>query len=154
MRLAAAARITAIIPYFGYARADKRHGRSEPITASVAAVIEAVGVDHVMTIDLHAPQIEGFFHIPVDSLTAVGLLAESVSTLMAAGARPEIFVAATHGLLLDGARERLSHPAVKRVFVTDTIAQANPSWPLLQIVSVAPLIADALQRARAPTRSR
>ena len=62
----------AVIPYFGYARADKRHGRREPITASmVAALMQAVGIDHVVTVDLHAPQIEGFFHIPVDSLTAV-----------------------------------------------------------------------------------
>jgi ribose-phosphate pyrophosphokinase len=74
-RRAAAARITAIVPYFGYARADKRAGRREPITASmVASLIEAVGIDHVVTVDLHTPQIEGFFHIPVDSLSAVHLL--------------------------------------------------------------------------------
>lgn len=71
-RRAAAARITAIIPYFGYARQDKRLGRREPITASmVALVLQAVGINHVVTVDLHTPQIEGFFHIPVDSLTAV-----------------------------------------------------------------------------------
>lgn len=76
-RRAAAARITAIIPYFGYARADKRHGRREPVTASmVATVLQAVGVDHVVTVDLHAPQIEGFFHIAVDSLTAVPVLCQ------------------------------------------------------------------------------
>ena len=56
-RRAAAARITAIVPYFGYAQADKRHGRREPITARVAAdLLEAVGIAHVVTVDLpHAP---------------------------------------------------------------------------------------------------
>jgi phosphoribosylpyrophosphate synthetase len=70
-----------LVPYFGYARADKRHGRREPITGSmVAELFEAVGVNHLITIDLHAPQIEGFFHIPVDSLTAVGLLSSAMQS--------------------------------------------------------------------------
>ena len=68
-RRAAAARITAVVPYFGYARSDKRHGRREPITASmVAPLLQAVGVNHIVTVDLHAQQIEGFFHIPVQQL--------------------------------------------------------------------------------------
>ena len=66
---ASAARIFAIVPYFGYARSDKRHGRREPISARlVADLLQTAGVDHVITLDLHASQIEGFFHIPVDSL--------------------------------------------------------------------------------------
>jgi ribose-phosphate pyrophosphokinase len=74
-RRAAAARITAVVPYLGYARSDKRHGRREPISGRmVAEVLEAIGIDHVVTMDLHAPQIEGFFHIPVDSLTAIPTL--------------------------------------------------------------------------------
>jgi ribose-phosphate pyrophosphokinase len=78
-RRASAAHITAVMPYFGYARADKRHGRREPITASmVAALMQAVGVNHVVTIDLHAPQIEGFFHIPVDSLTTAPVMVEAL----------------------------------------------------------------------------
>jgi ribose-phosphate pyrophosphokinase len=71
-RRSGAGRITAIVPYFGYARADKRHGRRQPITASlVAQLMQTAGVDHIVTLDLHAEQIEGFFHIPVDNLTAV-----------------------------------------------------------------------------------
>jgi ribose-phosphate pyrophosphokinase len=63
-------RITAIVPFFGYGRADKRHGRREPIMARVVAdLLEAVGISHIVTVDLHTPQIEGFFHAPVDSLT-------------------------------------------------------------------------------------
>src|SRR5437879_643452 len=71
-RRASAAHITAVVPYYGYGRADKRHGRREPITARmVTDLLETVGIDHVVTMDLHTPQIEGFFHVPVDSLTAV-----------------------------------------------------------------------------------
>jgi ribose-phosphate pyrophosphokinase len=223
-RRSSAARITAIIPYFGYARADKRHGRREPVTASmVTMLLQSVGVDQVVTVDLHAPQIEGFFHVPVDNLTAVhplcetlnthlpadtvvvspdagrvkmtsryaeqldmpvavlhkqrqsgtqtevthlvgdvqdrpcliiddmiatgGTLAESVEALLAAGARPEIRVAATHGLLLEGARENLSHRAISDVYVTDTIPQtSHRDWNHLHVVSVAPLIAEAIRR--------
>ena len=222
-RRAAAARITAIVPYFGYARADKRHGRREPITGRVVAdLLQAVGIAHVVTVDLHTPQIEGFFYTPVDALTAVptlcqalrdrlppdvvvvspdvgrvplathyaqclgvpvivlhkrrkggaetevthvvgdvssraclivddmistgGTIAESVRALLGAGARPEIIVAATHGLLLLGARAKLEHPTVREVFVTDTVGVAEKAWPQLRVISIAPLIAGALER--------
>jgi ribose-phosphate pyrophosphokinase len=222
-RRASAERITAIVPYFGYARADKRHGRREPISASmVAHLFHAVGITHLVTVDVHTPQIEGFFHIPVDTLTAVpiltdamrgrlqktmvvvspdagrvrmatefahrlktsvivlhkkresgtetkvthlvgdvrdracliiddmistgGTIVESIEVLLAAGARPEITIAATHGLLLDGARENLSHESVREVLVTDTVAQKDRAWPQLRVISVAPLIAEAIRR--------
>src|SRR5919106_736729 len=196
-RRASAARIFAVIPYFGYARSDKRHGRREPISARlVADLLQTAGTDHIITIDLHASQIEGFFHIPVDSLSAVsvlsdalrprlpagtvvvspdegrlqmateyaqqlntsvillhktrasgvktrvthlvgdvrgrpclvvddmistgGTIAESVDVLLRAGAQPGISVAATHGLLLQGARAKLSTEGMGDVFVTDT----------------------------------
>jgi ribose-phosphate pyrophosphokinase len=80
-RRASAAHVCAVIPYFGYARSDKRHGRREPITASmVARLIEAVGIDHVIVIDLHASQIEGFFHIAVDSLSAVPVMCDALGS--------------------------------------------------------------------------
>lgn len=222
-RRAAAARITAVVPYLGYARSDKRHGRREPISGRmVADVLEAVGIDHVVTMDLHAPQIEGFFHIPVDSLTAVptlcailheklppgvvvvapdagalrmatdyahrlkgtvavlhkrresgtgtqvthlvgdvggkpclivddmistgGTLASAIDALLNAGARPELTIAATHGLLLPGARQKLMHEAVKKIVVTDTIAGIPKDWPCLQSISIAPVIAGAFKR--------
>jgi ribose-phosphate pyrophosphokinase len=222
-RRAAAARITSIVPYFGYARSDKRHGRREPIMGRVIAdLLEAVGIGHVVMVDLHTPQIEGFFHVPVDSLTAVpplcralrdrlpadlvvvspdagrvqlatnyaqclgapvivlhkrrqsgvetevthvvgnvsnraclivddmistgGTIAESITALLRAGARPEITVAATHGLLVFGARQKLDHPSVREVFVTDTVAVAQRDWPKLHVTSIAPLIARALER--------
>lgn len=76
LKRAAAARVTAVMPYFGYARQDRRPRSSRvPITAKVAAkMIGAVGTDHVLTIDLHADQIQGFFDMPVDNVYASPLL--------------------------------------------------------------------------------
>jgi ribose-phosphate pyrophosphokinase len=225
-RRAVAARITAVMPYFGYGRADKRIGRREPIMARVVAdLLQAVGVDHIVTVDLHTPQIEGFFHAPVDSLTAVptlcqairrhlsrdvivvspdvgrmrvasryaqclgaplivlhkrriasaetevthvvgeasdrtclivddmistgGTMVSSVEALLAAGARPEITIAATHGLFVGDSPNKLSHRAVQNVFVTDTVPVRVKEWPQLHVISLAPLIAGALQRVLA-----
>jgi ribose-phosphate pyrophosphokinase len=222
-RRAAAARITAVVPYFGYGRADKRHGRREPITGRmVADLLEAVGIAQIVTVDPHTPQIEGFFFVPTDSLTAVPALSrelrhrlpadvvvvspdagrvplatayaqslgaplavlhkrresgtetrvthlvgdvagrtclivddiiataatirESVRALRAAGARAEVFVAATHGLLLDGAREALDGAGVREVWVTDTVRVPEPEWSHLRVVSIAPVIAGCLER--------
>ena len=72
MRRASAARITAVIPFFGYARQDRKDRPRVPITAKlVANLITAAGVDRVLTVDLHAQQIQGFFDIPVDHLYAL-----------------------------------------------------------------------------------
>ena len=74
-RRAAAARIVAVVPYFGYARSDRRRARRGPIMASlVARLLEAAGMDHLVTVDLHSAQVEGFFEHPVDALTAVRVL--------------------------------------------------------------------------------
>ena len=68
-RRASAGRITAVIPYFGYARQDRKAKGRDPISAKlVANMIEAAGADRVLTMDLHASQIQGFFDIPVDNL--------------------------------------------------------------------------------------
>ena len=222
-RRSASARITAVVPYLGYARSDKRHGRREPIAGRmVADIMEAVGIDHVVTMDLHAPQIEGFFHIPVDNLSAPptlcktleetlpdgivvvapdagalrmatdyahrlkgtvavlhkrresgtgthvthlvgdvrdkpclivddmistgGTLASGIEALLKAGARPNLTIAATHGLLLPGARQKLAQEAVKKILITNTIAGAPADWPVLQVISIAPVIAEAIKR--------
>lgn len=222
-RRAAAGRITAIVPYFGYARADKRHARREPITASmVATLLQTVGLNHLVALDLHAAQIEGFFDIPVDNLTAAGTICDelkrrlmpgtvvvspdegrikmasdyaqrlgtdvailqkqrksgsetstvrvigdvrgrpcfiiddmittgstavqAIKALLQAGARPELTIAATHGVLLDGALAQLFHPAVREIVVTDSINANHSNHPHLAIVSIAPLLAAAIQR--------
>jgi len=73
---ASAGRITAVIPYYGYGRTDKKDQPRVPITARlIADLLTTAGADRVLTIDLHAGQIQGFFNIPVDELTALPLLA-------------------------------------------------------------------------------
>ena len=75
-RRASAGRITAVMPYFGYARQDRKAKSRDPISAKlVANMLVAAGVDRVLTMDLHANQIQGFFDIPVDHLQGVPLLA-------------------------------------------------------------------------------
>ena len=74
---ASAGRITAVMPYYGYGRTDKKDQPRVPITARlVADLLTAAGADRVLTVDLHAGQIQGFFNIPVDELTAVPILTE------------------------------------------------------------------------------
>ena len=76
LKRASAASVTAVVPYFGYARQDRRPRSSRvPITAKVAAkMFGAVGTDRVLTVDLHADQIQGFFDLPVDNVYASPLL--------------------------------------------------------------------------------
>jgi ribose-phosphate pyrophosphokinase len=81
-----------------------------------------------------------------DMITTGGTVAESVKALLSAGARPEIIVAATHGVFVRGAREKLSHPAVRDVLVTDTVRVTEKDWPQLHVVSIAPLIAGAVRQ--------
>jgi ribose-phosphate pyrophosphokinase len=86
-RRADARRITAIVPYFGYARSDKRQGRRTPVAArAVADLIEGVGIAHVVTLDAHTPQLEGFFRIPIDDLSAVHALSDALRARLPAEA--------------------------------------------------------------------
>lgn len=76
-RLASAHRITAVMPWFPYSRQDRKSSPREPISARlVAEVVEAAGAGRVLTMDLHAGQIQGFFRVPVDHMTALPLFAE------------------------------------------------------------------------------
>ncbi len=76
-RLASAGRITAVMPWFPYSRQEKKSAPREPISARlVADMLEDAGVDRVLTMDLHAGQIQGFFRIPVDHMTALPLFAD------------------------------------------------------------------------------
>jgi ribose-phosphate pyrophosphokinase len=78
-RRAGAARLTAVMPYFGYARQDRRASGRDAVGAGImASLIEAAGFSRVVAIDLHAPEIEGFFRIPLEHLTAARLLADAV----------------------------------------------------------------------------
>ena len=79
LRRASARRVTAVIPYFGYARQDRKPGPRTPISAKlVANLITRAGADRVLTLDLHAGQIQGFFDIPTDNLFAVPVMSRDV----------------------------------------------------------------------------
>jgi len=82
LRRASAGRITAVIPYFGYARQDRRvRSARVPITAKVVAdMLAVVGINRVLTVDLHADQIQGFFDIPVDNVYATPVLLDHINT--------------------------------------------------------------------------
>jgi len=79
LKRASASRVTAVMPYYGYARQDRKVASRAPITAKlIADLITAAGADRVLTIDLHAGQIQGFFDIPVDHLYAGPLMSEAI----------------------------------------------------------------------------
>ncbi|MDG1690539.1 MAG: ribose-phosphate pyrophosphokinase [Alphaproteobacteria bacterium] len=81
LRRASARRITAVLPYFGYARQDRKMGPRTPISAKlVANLMEASGADRVLTLDLHAGQIQGFFDIPTDNLFAAPVFVDDIQS--------------------------------------------------------------------------
>jgi ribose-phosphate pyrophosphokinase len=83
LRRSSAARITAVVPYFGYARQDRRvRSARVPITAKIIAdMMASVGICRVLTVDLHADQIQGFFYMPVDNVYSTPILLEDITTL-------------------------------------------------------------------------
>jgi ribose-phosphate pyrophosphokinase len=221
-RRAGAARLTAVIPYFGYARQDRRSDRRSLGGRVAANIVGTAGFDRLMLIDAHTPAIEGFFETPLDHLTAVPLLAQAVApsisgnsvvvapdfgavklarayanqlnvpmafvhktrlngeaveahavigdvrdrlplivddmlstgatieaavgALRAAGAVEPMAVAVTHALLVGHAREILERLMLARVVATDTVFMDPAALPRIEVCSVAPLLATAIQR--------
>jgi len=223
LRRASAASVTAVVPYYGYARQEKKDAPREPITAKlVADILTAAGADRIVTMDLHAGAIQGFFNIPVDHLTAVPLISnyfeskrlqnvvvvstdegrvktvrqvssrlrapiavgykyhpvhqrtemthlagdvkgmipiivediittggsvnECVEALLEHGCKPEIYVAATHGVFTGPAFQRLNRPEITEVVVTDTIPGPAGGLDRLTVLSVAELFGEAVKR--------
>jgi ribose-phosphate pyrophosphokinase len=86
LRRASARRVTAVLPYFGYARQDRKVGPRTPISAKlVANLISQAGADRVLTIDLHAGQIQGFFDIPTDNLYAMPVMVKDIKDALGTG---------------------------------------------------------------------
>jgi ribose-phosphate pyrophosphokinase len=219
---AGAERITAVIPYFGYARQDRRARGREALAARLAAdMIAGAGVDRVVAVDVHSRTIEGFFSVPFDHVSAVPLLVREVlqaglpaqgvivspdlgavklaerfarelnlpiavvrksrlsgaevavtgvtgdvrdrapiivddmistgatiraaaEAVMSAGALAGATVAATHGVFVGGALERLRGEWLHSVIVTDSVPQPESTTLPLRIVSIAPLLADVI----------
>jgi ribose-phosphate pyrophosphokinase len=222
IKRASAGRITAVIPYYAYARQDRKDKPRVPISARLLAdLITVAGAQRVVIVDLHSPQIQGFFNIPVDNLHALGVLydylkdkvdGETVVVSPDAGGvemarllankigcpiaisykrRPEpnvaevldligdvkgkraiivddiidtagtvcaaselllskgairVDVVATHGLLSGPAVERLRKSPIEEVVVTNTIPVEHKNLEKLKIVSIAPLIGEAIRR--------
>ncbi len=123
-KLASAHRITAVMPWYGYSRQDKKSSPREPITARlVAQLLEAAGVDRVLTMDLHAGQIQGFFQIPVDHMTAVPILADHFMERSYAGDFGEQLVVVSP----DAGRAKLAnHFAVKLGATLAVLAKQRP----------------------------
>tara|TARA_X000000950_G_scaffold285376_1_gene391153 strand:+ start:1623 stop:2576 length:954 start_codon:yes stop_codon:yes gene_type:complete len=95
-RRSSASRITAVIPYFGYARQDRKSASRTPITAKlVANLITVSGADRILTMDLHAGQIQGFFDIPVDDLTSRVVFAKDIKKTIGIIDDPEVEQAGT-----------------------------------------------------------
>jgi len=223
IKRASAGRITAVIPYYAYARQDRKDKPRVPISARLLAdLITVAGAQRVVVVDLHSPQIQGFFNIPVDNLHALGVLydylkdkVDSSNTVVvspdAGGVerarllankigcpiaiiykrRPEpnvaevldiigdvkgkraiivddiidtagtvcaaselllskgasrVDVVATHGLLSGPAVERLRKSPIEEVVVTNTIPAEHKNLEKLKVVSIAPLIGEAIRR--------
>ena len=92
-------------------------------------------------------EVEGRACVLIDDMISTGgTLAQAVGVLLDKGAQPGIVIAATHGLFIPPARERLDVPGVKSVYVTDTIASPVPGWPRLRVVPVASVFAAAVRR--------
>jgi ribose-phosphate pyrophosphokinase len=218
-----AGRITAVIPYLGYARQDRRTASGQSVAAQVSArAITSSGADRVIVVDAHTPAVETLFEVPVQLLTAVPTLARELeedisedtvivapdlgavklaehygsvlgkpvvivrktrhsgsevsveevvgdvagrpvvivddmistgATIRAAagavlerGALPDLVVAATHSLLIRATNEDPVFPKVERMLVTDSLAvKLTPDVPL-EVVSIAPLLADGIDR--------
>src|SRR5213079_1930728 len=104
MRRASARRITAVLPYYGYARQDRKVQPRVPITAElVADLLEAAGIDRLLALDLHAGQIQGFFKVPVDHLFANPII---IDYLGKKELREPVIVAPASGATLPGSRDR------------------------------------------------
>jgi len=229
LRRASARRITAVIPYFGYARQDRKPGPRTPISAKlVANLITEAGADRVLTLDLHAGQIQGFFDIPTDNLFAApvfardiekkyagrdflfvspdiggvyrtralakrldaglaiidkrreragvsevvniigevrgrnclivddivdsaGTLANAANALKEAGAT-SVVAYASHGVLSNGALERIRASALEMLVTTDSIMPRQPNeGDRVRRISIAPLLAEAMTRVNTET---
>lgn len=110
-KLASAHRINAVIPWYGYSRQDKKSAPREPITAKlVAELLQAAGVDRVLTMDLHAGQVQGFFRIPVDHMTAVPLLVEHFEERWRAGEMKDLVIVSP-----DAGRAKLANHVAEKL---------------------------------------
>jgi len=147
MHRASAQRVTAVVPYYGYARQDRRP-RSARVAISakvVADMISTVGIDRILTVDLHADQIQGFFNIPVDNI--YGTLCTAAEALKEEGAQAVVCYI-THPVFSGPAIERISSSHIDRMVVTDTIplSAAAQKCEKIHQLSLDRLLAESIRR--------
>jgi len=162
LKRASADRITAVIPYYGYARQDRRvRSARVPITAKlVANMLSVAGVDRVLTVDVHAEQIQGFFDIPVDNVYAsptciiiddmvdtAGTLCKAAEALKEHGAE-KVVALATHPVLSGNAIHNLDGSMLDELVITDTIplSEAAQGCARIRQLSVADLLGETIRR--------
>ncbi|CAC5360445.1 PRPS [Mytilus coruscus] len=164
-KIASACRVTALIPCFPYARQDKKDKSRAPISAKlVANMLSVAGADHIITMDLHASQIQGFFDIPVDNLYAepavikwikeniqdwrnsciVSPDAGGAKRLIEAGAS-KVYAICTHGIFSGPAITRINESVFEAVVVTNTIPQEErqKQAPKIQCIDISIILAEA-----------
>ena len=136
MKRASAARITAVMPYFGYARQDRKAKARDPISAKLCAdIITTAGADRVLTMDLHANQIQGFFNIPVDHLVGAPILADYFKKKI--GDKPDDYVVVSPDL---GSVTRARNFASK---IGTSLAIIDKRRPRANVCEVMNIIGDA-----------
>src|SRR5699024_6805665 len=116
LKRASAATINIVMPYYGYARQDRKSRAREPITAKlVANLIETAGADRVIALDLHAPQIQGFFDIPIDHLMGVPILLIMIDALKRASAATINIVMPYYGYARQDRKSRAREPITAKL---------------------------------------
>ena len=140
-KLASAHRITAVIPWYGYSRQDKKSAPREPVTSKlVADLLQVAGVDRVLTMDLHAGQVQGFFNVPVDHMTAVPMIADHFLGRVDSGELPRELVVVSP----DAGRAKLANHFAEKLGAT--LAVLTKQRPEHNEVEVTLLIGDVSGR--------
>jgi len=141
-KLASAHRITAVIPWYGYSRQDKKSAPREPITARlIADLLNASGVDRVLTMDLHAGQVQGFFGVPVDHMTALPMFVDDFKGRVYQGDLSEPLVVVSP----DAGRAKLANHFAERLGAT--LAVLTKQRPDHNEAEITLLIGDVEGRA-------
>jgi ribose-phosphate pyrophosphokinase len=141
-KLASAHRITAVIPWYGYSRQDKKSAPREPITARlIADLLNASGVDRVLTMDLHAGQVQGFFGVPVDHMTALPMFVDDFKGRIYQGDLAEPLVVVSP----DAGRAKLANHFAERLGAT--LAVLTKQRPDHNEAEITLLIGDVEGRA-------
>lgn len=134
-----------VAPDVGAVKLAERYARALQLPVAVVLKTRLSGAE--VRVRGHAGEVRGLVPLIVDDMISTGgTVAAAVQTLITAGALPEVTVVAAHGLFVGPAVERLALPAIKRIIVTDSVALPGPRPGSLRVVSVAPLLAEAISR--------